>query len=106
MASTASRKGTYHENFFVKLFQSWKIKAKRQPLSGALGGEYKGDLVLELNGEKIITEIKYRKSSSFPSPFTTMVNRDAVIYKRGGNDEPRWVMFLSEETVKRLWRTK
>jgi|TARA_R110002096_G_scaffold374160_1_gene567730 hypothetical protein len=106
MASTASRKGTYHENFFVKLFQSWKIKAKRQPLSGALGGEYKGDLVLELNGEKIIAEIKYRKSSSFPSPFTTMVNRDAVIYKRGGNDEPRWVMFLSEETVKRLWRTK
>ena len=106
MASTASRKGTYHENFFVKLFNSWKIKAKRQPLSGALGGEYKGDLVLNLNGKEIICEVKYRKNSSFPSPFTTMINRDAVIYKRGGNAEPRWVLFLSEQTVKNLWRTK
>jgi len=35
-----------------------------------------------------------------------MINRDAVIYKRGGNAEPRWVMFLSESTVKKLWRTK
>ena len=106
MASTSSRKGTYHENFFVKLFNSWKIKAKRQPLSGALGGEYKGDLVLNLNGKEIICEVKYRKNSSFPSPFTTMFNRDAVIYKRGGNAEPRWVLFLSEQTVKNLWRTK
>ena len=106
MASTSSRKGTYHENFFVKLFNSWKIKTKRQPHSGALGGEYKGNLVINLNGQDIIAEVKYRKNSSFPSPFTTMVNRDAVIYKRGGNDEPRWVMFLSEETVKKLWRTK
>ena len=104
MASNASRKGTYHENFFVKLFKAWKIKAKRQPLSGALGGEYKGDLVLELNGHEIIAEVKYRKTGSFPSPFTVMQNRDAVLYKRGGNADPRWVMFFSEETVSKLFK--
>ncbi len=59
---------------------------------------------MELNGHEIIVEVKYRKNSSFPSPFTVMQNRDAVIYKRGGNAEPRWVMFFSEETVSKLFK--
>ena len=103
MASKSRRKGNYHENFFLKLFQAWKIKTKKQPLSGGLGGEYTGDLVLELNGKQFITEIKYRKESSFPSPFKTIQNRDIVIYKRG-TGEPKWVMFLSEETAQHLLR--
>ncbi len=65
MASRARSKGNYHENWFIKLFAAWKIKAKKQPLSGSLGGEYRGDLILTINGEDIITEVKYRKGT-FP----------------------------------------
>ena len=61
MTSKSKAKGTYHENWFVKLFKGWGLAVKRQPLSGALGGEYSGDLVINLNGRDYIAEVKYRK---------------------------------------------
>ena len=51
MTSKSKDKGPYHENYFVNLFKEWGLKVKRQPLSGALGGEYSGNVVLEINGE-------------------------------------------------------
>ena len=69
MTSKSKAKGTYHENYFVKLFKEWGLKVKRQPLSGALGGEYSGDLVIEL-GERVILRrlsIARRKDSPPPS---------------------------------------
>tara|TARA_R100001460_G_scaffold2821_1_gene8839 strand:+ start:368 stop:715 length:348 start_codon:yes stop_codon:yes gene_type:complete len=106
MASRARSKGNYHENFFVKLFKAWKIKAKKQPLSGSLGGEYRGDLILTINGEDIITEVKYRKGTTFPSPFTVLEGRDAAIYKRGTGTDPKWIMILPDATVERIWRSR
>ena len=49
MTSKSKRKGNYHENWFVKLFNSWKLPAKKVPLSGSLGGEHTGDIKLVIN---------------------------------------------------------
>ena len=103
MASRARAKGNYHENWFIKLFEAWKIKAKKQPLSGSLGGEYRGDIVLTINGVELITEVKYRKGT-FPSPFTVLDRRD--IYKRGNGTDPKWVLILPDHVVEKIWRSK
>ena len=105
MASRARAKGNYHENWFIKLFKTWKIKAKKQPLSGSLGGEYRGDIVLTINGIELIIEVKYRKGT-FPSPFTVLDRRDAAIYKRGNGTDPKWVLILPDHVVEKIWRSK
>jgi hypothetical protein len=105
MASRARNKGNYHENWFIKLFKAWKIKAKKQPLSGSLGGEYRGDIILTINGKELITEVKYRKGT-FPSPFSVLDGRDAAIYKRGNGTNPKWILILPDHVVEKLWRSK
>ena len=104
MTSKSKQKGTYHENYFVKLFKEWGIKVRKQPLSGALGGEYSGDLVVTIGGEDYITEVKYRKEKGFPSPFTVLKNRDVALFKLGQNEEgsPKWVLIVPDYIVKKI----
>lgn len=104
MVSKSKAKGTYHENWFLKLFTGWGLRVKRQPLSGALGGEYAGDLVIQLQDMKLIAEIKYRRDSGFPSPFRVLVGRDIAFYKNGKHDPdaPRWVMLVPDKVVERF----
>ena len=75
MANRNKNKGTYHEKWFVDWLNKIKaqIKAKRQPLSGSLGGEYSGDIKLEIKGLEMVGEVKYRDTASFPSPFKVSV---------------------------------
>ena len=82
MANRNKNKGTYHEKWFVDWLTKAGIKAKRQPLSGSLGGEYSGDIKLELFGQELVGEVKYRDKSNFPSPFTVLDKRDIAFYKR------------------------
>ncbi len=104
MTSKSKQKGTYHENYFVKLFKEWGIKVRKQPLSGALGGEYSGDLVVTIGGEDYITEVKYRKEKGFPSPFTVLKNRDVALFKLGQNEEgsPKWVLIVPDYIVEKI----
>ena len=104
MTSKSKQKGTYHENYFVKLFKEWGIKVRKQPLSGALGGEYSGDLVVTIGGEDYITEVKYRKEKGFPSPFTVLKNRDVALFKLGKTepDSPKWVLIIPDYKVKKI----
>ena len=47
MANNNKSKGSYHERWFVKwLIEKVGIKAKRVPLSGAMKGNYGGDIKL------------------------------------------------------------
>ena len=80
MASKSRAKGDYHERTFVKWLQKLGFKAKRQPLRGALGGEYSGDIIWEIKGTPLVVEVKYRDKSNFPNPFTVV--RDVLFYKR------------------------
>ena len=104
MTSKSKAKGTYHENYFVKLFKEWGLKVRKQPLSGALGGEYSGDLVITINGEDYIAEVKYRKEKGFPSPFTVLKNRDVALFKLGKSEEgsPKWVLIIPDYIVEKF----
>jgi hypothetical protein len=103
MASKSKIKGNYHENWFVKLFNSWKLSCKRVPLSGSLGGEHTGDIKLMINGKEYVVEVKYRAVDKFPSVFKTLVNRDIALYKRK-NGDPRWVAIIPDNIFEELFK--
>tara|TARA_S200000501_G_scaffold378985_2_gene445821 strand:+ start:4932 stop:5255 length:324 start_codon:yes stop_codon:yes gene_type:complete len=96
MATKSRRKGNYHEKKIEKTLSEMGLKVKRQPLSGSLGGEYTGDLLLEIEGQRLVVEVKYRNGNSFPSAFTTFKDRDVVIYKRRTGTPQTIIMFTEE----------
>ena len=98
MVSKSKQKGTYHENYFVKLLKTWGVQVKKQPLSGALGGEYSGDLVVKIGKKEMVAEVKYRAESGFPSPFTVLEGRDVALFKRG-KGEPKWLLIVPDRIV-------
>ena len=101
MANRNKTKGTYHEKWFVKWLTEIGIKAKRQPLSGSLGGEYSGDIKLELKGKELVGEVKYRDVSNFPSPFKVLEGRDIAFYKRR-RGTPQTLVIMSGEIFQQL----
>ena len=105
MANKNKSKGYYHERKIVDWLTKIGIKAKRQPLSGALGGEYRGDIKVELMGHELVGEIKYRDRSGFPSPFTVLEGRDLAIYKRRHGD-PQTIVIIKGEVFEQLMENK
>ena len=101
MANRNKTKGTYHEKWFVKWLTEIGIKAKRQPHSGSLGGEYSGDIKLELKGKELVGEVKYRDVSNFPSPFKVLEGRDIAFYKRR-RGTPQTLVIMSGEMFEQL----
>jgi len=101
VANRNKTKGTYHEKWFVKWLTKIGIKAKRQPLSGSLGGEYSGDIKLELKGKELVGEVKYRDVSNFPSPFKVLEGRDIAFYKRR-RGTPQTLVIMSGEMFEQL----
>lgn len=101
MANKNKLKGTYHENWFVKWLTEIGIEAKKVPLSGALGGEYSGDIHLKINGRKLVGEVKYRDKSNFPSPFKVLDGRDIAFYKRKVG-KPQTLVIMSGEEFQQL----
>lgn len=101
MANKNKQKGLYHERKVVDWLKSFGIKAKRQPLSGALGGEYSGDIKLELFGHELVVEVKYRDVSGFPSPFSVLDNRDMAIYKRR-TGSPQTIIILKGDVFQSI----
>ena len=101
MANRNKTKGTYHEKWFVKWLTEIGIKAKRQPLSGSLGGEYSGDIKLKIEGQELLGEVKYRDVSNFPSPFKVLEGRDIAFYKRR-RGTPQTLVIMSGEMFEQL----
>ena len=101
MANRNKIKGTYHEKWFVDWLTKAQIKAKRQPLSGSLGGEYSGDIKLELFGQELVGEVKYRDKSNFPSPFSVLDRRDIAFYKRR-TGSPQTLVIMSGDEFQKL----
>lgn len=95
MVNKNKQKGSYHERKVVEWLNAFGIKAKRQPLSGSLGGEYSGDIKLEILGHELVAEVKYRDASNFPSPFSVLDNRDMAIYKRR-RGTPQMIVILKD----------
>jgi len=101
MANKNKSKGSYHERKIVEWLQAIGVKAKRQPLSGSLGGEYSGDIKLEIAGLELVGEVKYRDTSGFPSPFTVLDNRDMAFYKRR-RGTPQTIVILDGEVFQKI----
>ena len=100
MANNNKSKGTYHEKWFCKWLEKIGIKNYRVPLSGALGGEWSGDIHLAMVGRKLVGEVKYRDKSNFPSPFTVLEGRDIAFYKRKTGKPQTLVIMSGEEFAK------
>lgn len=105
MANNNKSKGTYHEKWFCKWLEKIGIKNYRVPLSGALGGEWSGDIHITLGGRKLVTEVKYRDKSNFPSPFTVLEGRDLAMYKRRHGD-PQSLVIMPAELFEHLLGVK
>ena len=96
MATSQRRKGSYHENKILEWLQEIGFKAKKQPLSGQLGGEYRGDILIDIGEDQLVVEVKYRDKGSFPSPFSVLEDRDLAIYRRK-TGTPKSVMIIDTE---------
>ena len=101
MANKNKNKGTYHEKWFVEWLNKIGVKAKRQPLSGSLGGEYSGDIKLKISEIQMVGEVKYRDTSNFPSPFKVLEGRDIAFYKRR-KGTPQTLVIMSGEMFEQL----
>ena len=62
MATSQRNKGNYHEKWWVNWLEERGAKAKRQPLSGQLGGEFSGDIRIETPAGVLIAESKYQSA--------------------------------------------
>lgn len=101
-ARSAKNRGSYHEKFFVSWLNEIEcIEAERQPLSGALGGKWAGDIKLSIHGLGLIGEVKYRDASNFPSPYRVLENRDIAFYKRR-TGTPQSLVIMTAELFKQL----
>lgn len=85
----------------MKWLEKIGIKAKKQPLSGSLGGEYRGDIILQLKSKDYIAEVKYRSGNNFPNPFNVLDNRDLALYKRK-TGKPATLVIMSGEVFEEL----
>ena len=103
MPSKSKIKGSYHERWFLKWLTELGFSVKKQPLSGSLGGEYSGDLVVDILDEKLITEIKYRDASSFPNAFSVLEGRDIAFFKRKVG-KPKTCLIIDGDVFERLWK--
>ena len=63
MTSKEKRKGTYHENWWVNLFRSWKWTARRQPLSGILK-DFPSDIEVKTKDMNIICDLLLLKEKN------------------------------------------
>lgn len=99
MATSQRRKGSYHETKVLEWLKEAGFTAKKQPLSGQLGGEYRGDILIEVGGNELVVEVKYRDGGSFPSPFTVLDERDIAIYKRK-TGTPKSVVIVDADVFK------
>ena len=68
MPNKNKAKGTYHEKWLVEWLEDRGFNAKRQPLSGSLGGEWSGDLILNLLGHRLGGEMTMTKGTLGSKP--------------------------------------
>tara|TARA_R100001086_G_scaffold248885_1_gene186888 strand:+ start:1101 stop:1427 length:327 start_codon:yes stop_codon:yes gene_type:complete len=108
MTNKNRNKGIYHEKWFEKWLTKIGLKVKRQPLSGSLGGEYIGDLVINHNKKRFICEVKYRDKSTFPNPFSLFKNKDIVLFKRRTKqkDESNVLIIFTQESFEEFMKEK
>ena len=62
MGTSQRNKGSYHERWWVEFFKEKGAEARRQPLSGSMGGELGGDIKITTKFGSVIAESKYQSA--------------------------------------------
>jgi hypothetical protein len=92
MGTSQRSKGSYHERWWVKWFETRGAKAERQPLSGQLGGKFAGDIQIETPTGVLIAESKYQaKGRGFSFLTTTHNEQPADIYLLKQKSGPNFI---------------
>ncbi len=99
MSRKERRKGYRGEHQLVKKLKKAGINAVRVPLSGASEG-FKGDVIVEINGEKFTAEVKLRKTG-FKQLYTWLSGKDILFVKA---DRKEYLAVLPLETLIKLLR--
>ena len=60
MGASSRNKGSYHERWWCNWFTEKGCDARRQPLSGALGGDFKSDISIDAEQGRLVAESKYQ----------------------------------------------
>lgn len=89
MSSASKNKGSRVEREIRDAHLEVGIPAKKMPLSGALGGEYAGDLLI---AGKLRAEVKARKSGSGFAMIQKWLGSNDLLFLRENNDSPKVVM--------------
>lgn len=89
MSSASKNKGSRVEREIRDAHLDVGIPAKKMPLSGALGGEYAGDLLI---AGKLRAEVKARKSGSGFAMIQKWLGSNDLLFLRENNDSPKVVM--------------
>jgi len=98
MTHPSKQKGNRAERELVYLHNDMNVSCARVPLSGAVGGQFSGDLEIELLGK---AEVKARKSGQGFKTIERWLGDNALLFLRRNNARPLVVM--PWETYKRLW---
>ena len=100
MSTMQKRKGSGFELEVVKYHNDiLKVHAHKQPLSGALGGRFKGDIVIA----GMVAECKRRKKG-FTSLYKALAQDDAdLLFVRDDHQEPLIVLPLDTYALFIKW---
>jgi hypothetical protein len=100
MATSQRNKGNYHEKWWVEWIISCGAKAKRQPLSGQLGGEFSGDIRIQTKTKALIAESKYQATGRGFSFLTkTHKEQPADIYLLKQKSGPNFVCIEASNPI-------
>ena len=100
MAHKNKRKGSYHERWWCDWFNNKGIKAKRVPLSGALGGEFSSDITIETKHGIVKAESKYvANGTGFSFLTKTHTKQPADIYLLKQKTGPNFLCFEVDNKI-------
>ena len=100
MATSQRNKGNYHEKWWVEWLSSFGAKAKRQPLSGQLGGEFSGDIRIETKAGVLIAESKYQATGrGFSFLSKTHKEQEADIYLLKQKSGPNFICIEASNPI-------
>lgn len=89
MGRMSKRKGQRIELELVHLHQEHGIPCKRQPLSGALGGSFRGDLIV---ADGLRAEVKARGQGDSWKTLARWLGEDDLLFLRQDRQRPLVVM--------------
>lgn len=93
-------KGSYHERWWVKFFQAKGCEAKRQPLSGAMGGEFSSDIKIETRLGGLVAESKYQSNGRGFSFLTkTHLKQPADLYLYKQRSGPKFIVMEADSLL-------